>query len=90
MKSTTETILVKSPHRQEIYSQEQILEFARCADPVSGPMYFLDNFFMIQHPTRGKMLYHPFDYQKRLINTYHGYRYSISRGIPPVVCHVRS
>ena len=78
MKSTTETILVKSPHRREIYSQEQILDFARCADPVTGPMYFMDNFFMIQHPTRGRMLYHPYEYQKRLINTYHGYRYSIS------------
>jgi len=38
----------------------------------------MDHFFYIQHPTRGKMLYHPFDYQKRLINTYHNYRFSIS------------
>ena len=38
----------------------------------------MDHFFYIQHPTRGKMLYHPFDYQKRLIATYHNYRYSIS------------
>jgi hypothetical protein len=49
-----------------------------CADPVTGPQYFMDNFFYIQHPVRGKMLYHPFDYQKRLIDTYHNYRYSIS------------
>jgi hypothetical protein len=38
----------------------------------------MDHFFHIQHPTKGKMLYHPFDYQKRLIETYHNYRYSIS------------
>jgi hypothetical protein len=38
----------------------------------------MDNFFHIQHPIRGKMLYHPFDYQKRLIDTYHNYRFSIS------------
>ena len=49
-----------------------------CADADSGPLYFMDHFFYIQHPTRGKMLYHPFDYQKRLIATYHNYRYSIS------------
>jgi len=73
-----ETVLVKSPHRRETYTQQQIEEFARCADPVTGPMYFLDNFFYIQHPVRGRMLYHPFEYQKRLIETYHGYRYSIS------------
>jgi hypothetical protein len=41
-------------------------------------MYFLDNFFFIQHPVKGRMLYHPFDYQRRLIDVYHNYRFSIS------------
>ena len=73
-----ETVLVKSPHRREVFSEQEIEEFARCADPVTGPMYFMSNFFHIQHPTRGKMLYRPFDYQQRLIHTYHSYRNSIS------------
>ena len=73
-----ETVLVKSPHRREVFSEQEIQEFARCADPVTGPVYFMSNFFHIQHPTRGKMLYRPFDYQRRLIDTYHGYRNSIS------------
>ena len=77
-KPQLDTVLVKSPHRRETYTEQEILEFSRCADPITGPMYFLDNFFYIQHPTRGKMLYHPWDYQRRLINTYHGYRFSIS------------
>ena len=76
--TTLDTVLVKAPHRREMYTDQQLTEFAACADPVTGPMYFLDNHFFIQHPTRGKMRYHPFDYQKRLINTYHDYRYSIS------------
>jgi len=33
---------------------------------------------MIQHPTRGAMNYHPWEFQKRLIETYHSYRSSIS------------
>ena len=70
--------LVKTPHRKEVFTEDEIREFALCADPVNGPMYFMDNFFYIQHPTRGKMLYHPYEYQKRLIETYHNYRYSIS------------
>jgi hypothetical protein len=41
-------------------------------------MYFMNNFFYIQHPVRGKMLYHPFEYQERLINNYHQNRFSIS------------
>jgi hypothetical protein len=48
-----------------MYTDDQIKEFALCADPITGPGYFLDNFFYIQHPTKGRMLYHPFDYQKR-------------------------
>jgi hypothetical protein len=78
LKSSLETVLVKAPHRKEVYSDQELTEFALCADPVNGPLYFMDHFFYIQHPTRGKMLYHPFDYQKRLIATYHNYRYSIS------------
>ena len=73
-----ETVLVKAPHRKEVYTDEELREFALCADPANGPLYFMDHFFYIQHPTRGKMLYHPFEYQTRLIHTYHNYRYSIS------------
>lgn len=73
-----EGVLIKAPHRRQSFTPEQLDEFMRCADPVSGPQYFMDNFFYIQHPTRGKMLYHPFDYQKRLIDTYHNFRFSIS------------
>ena len=73
-----DAVLVKSPHRREVYSEQEIAEFALCADPVDGPMYFMDNFFYIQHPTKGKMLYHPFEYQRRLIENYHNNRFSIS------------
>ena len=75
---SAETSLVKAPHRRQTFTDQQLEQFVRCADPVTGPQYFMDNFFHIQHPTRGKMLYHPFDYQKRLIDTYHNYRFSIS------------
>ena len=70
--------LAKTPYKKETYTEQQLREFALCADPVTGPAYFMDNFFYIQHPVKGKMRYHPFDYQKRLIDTYHGYRFSIS------------
>ena len=78
MSKNLESVLIKSPHRRETYTQEQIEEFVKCADPASGPLYFMDHFFYIQHPTQGRMMYHPFEYQQRLIATYHDYRYSIS------------
>ena len=77
-KPVLDTILVKAPHRRETYTEQELEDFARCADPVDGPMHFLDNFFHIQHPTLGKMVYHPFEYQRRLINNYHSNRFSIS------------
>ena len=74
----TENVLVKKPHQQESFTNDQLKEFAKCADPITGPEYFMSNYFYIQHPTKGRMLYQPFEYQKGLINSYHNYRYSIS------------
>lgn len=70
--------LAKTPYKKQLYTEQQLEEFAKCADSISGPQYFMDNYFYIQHPVRGKMQYHPFEYQKRLIDTYHKYRFSIS------------
>jgi hypothetical protein len=77
-KSTLDTVLVKAPHRRETYTEQELDEFMKCADPVTGAMYFMDHFFHIQHPTKGKMLYHPFEYQRRLLENYHTNRFSIS------------
>ena len=78
MSKSLEGVLVKPAHKKQVFTEEQLKEFMLCADPVTGPEYFLDNYFYIQHPTRGKMVYHPYEYQKKLIHTYHNYRFSIS------------
>ena len=78
MAQMTETVLIKKPNMRESYTETQIKEIIKCADPITGPQYFLDNYFYIQHPTKGRMLYVPYEYQRRLVDTYHGYRYSIS------------
>jgi hypothetical protein len=70
--------LIKKPYVVATFNEQQIREFVACADPVTGPEYFMSNFFYIQHPVRGRMLYEPYEYQKRLIHTYHNYRFSIS------------
>lgn len=78
MAKSLEGVLVKKAHLIESFTTEHILEFAKCADPITGPEYFMSTYFYIQHPTQGRMLYQPYDYQKRLIHTYHNYRFSIS------------
>ena len=78
MSKSLEGVLVKKPYARSVYTDEQVKEFALCTDSETGPDYFLRHFFYIQHPTKGRMLYQPFDYQTRLIDTYHNYRFSIS------------
>ena len=68
----------KSQTKKQVFTEQELEDFMRCADTITGPEYFMDHFFYIQHPTRGSMNYHPWDYQKRLIDTYHNYRFSIS------------
>jgi hypothetical protein len=73
------TSLVKTPYQKTKFkTQKELDDFVKCCDPDTGYLYFMDNFFMIQHPTRGSMNYHPWKYQERLIETYHKYRFSIS------------
>ena len=59
-------------------TNEQITEYARCADPETGYRHFMENYFYIQHPTRGKLLYNPYEFQVRLIDNYHSNRFSVS------------
>ena len=78
MAKPLENVLVKKPNRIESWGEQQIRDILLCADSKTGPQYFLDNFFHIQHPTRGGIKYVPYEYQCRLVNSYHNYRYSIN------------
>lgn len=78
MSKSLDGSLIKKAYQRDEFTEVQIREFMKCADPVTGPEYFMSNYFYIQHPVQGRMLYDPFDYQKRLIHTYHNYRFSIS------------
>ena len=78
MAKPIENSLIKKPNVQESYTEQQLHEVIKCADPITGPQYFLNNYFYIQHPTRGRMKYTPFEYQERLVDSYHNFRFSIN------------
>ncbi len=73
-----DAVLVKKPHRKQKFTSEQMLEFAKCADPDTGVFYFMNNHFIIQHPTQGRMQYHPYEYQTKLLEVYHNHRFNIN------------
>ena len=74
----TDNKLVKTAYSQVRYTEQDIEDLQKCADPIDGPHYFLEHFFYIQHPTKGKLRYEPFDYQRRLIDSYHQHRFNVN------------
>ena len=70
--------LTKKAHSKVKFTGDQILELNRCMDPKTGPIYFMKKYCMIQHPTKGSMPFEMFDYQSRLVSTYHNNRFSIA------------
>ena len=70
--------LIKKPYVKMAYTTEEIIHLQKCADPLTGPMYFMENFFYIQHPLRGRIKFEAFDYQDELIENYHNNRFSIN------------
>jgi len=70
--------LVKKAHSKQRFSEQDIQDLASCMDPINGPHHFLDNFFFIQHPVKGKLKYEAFEYQRRLIDSYHQHRFNVN------------
>jgi|TARA_R110000796_G_scaffold132393_1_gene247846 hypothetical protein len=70
--------LTKKAHSKVKFTGDQILELNKCMDPKTGPIYFMKKYCMIQHPTKGSMPFEMFDYQTRLVSTYHNNRFSIA------------
>jgi hypothetical protein len=70
--------LIKKPYIKLPYSDSEIQDLIQCADQVTGPMFYLENHFYIQHATRGRLKFVPFDYQVQLVDNYHSNRYSIN------------
>ena len=78
MSRSLDGVLIKRANQSQLYTQQQIQDFARCADSKTGVFYFMDNYFFIQHPTKGQLLYQPYEYQVKLLETYHNYRFNIN------------
>ncbi len=72
---SVDTNLIKKPYQKEKFTNEQFQELARCA---VDPEYFMLEHCYIQHPTKGRMKFALYPYQKRLVEVYHQNRYSIA------------
>ncbi|NDG32882.1 hypothetical protein EB118_22790, partial [bacterium] len=78
MALTKDYKLVKNANVQQKWTQQEIDDLIACSDQKLGPHYFLKKFFYIQHPVKGKLLFEPFDYQRRLVDSYHSHRFNVN------------
>ena len=78
MAKSLDGVLTKKAHKQEKFTEQQVTDLLLCGDSKDGYEYFAKNFFYIQHPVKGKMLFEPFEYQIRLLHSYHDFRFNIN------------
>jgi hypothetical protein len=78
MAKSLDGVLTKKAHTKEKFTEEQVQHLLACADPDTGYEYFAKHFFYIQHPVKGKVLFEPFEYQIRLLHSYHDFRFNIN------------
>ena len=78
MSKSLDGVLTKKANQKETYTEAQIQDLLSCMDPDQGYLYFAKNFAHIQHPTKGKLIFEPFEYQLRLMHSYHTYRFNIN------------
>lgn len=78
MSKSLDQVLTKKAHSQGTYTEAQIEELAQCIDPDEGYLNFAKQFAYIQHPVQGKLLFDPYDFQERLMYSYHNYRFNIN------------
>jgi len=78
MARNVDNALTKRAHIKQQWTEQQIQDMISCMDPEFGYLYFAKNFFHIQHPVKGKLLFDPFEYQLNLLNSYHSYRFNIN------------
>ena len=78
MSKSLDGVLTKKANQRETFTEDQILDLKECMDPDTGYLYFAKHFAYIQHPVKGKLLFDPFEYQTRLLHSYHNYRFNIN------------
>jgi len=70
--------LTKPAYAKSRYNEQQLLDLKRCADKKTGYLYFMENFVWIQHPTKGRLRFEPYEFQKKLLETYNNNRFAIA------------
>jgi len=72
MAKNLEGLLIKKANTIQTYTKYEQSEFAKCLDPKDGYLHFITNYYYVQSYT-GKCLFKPYDYQIKLLESFHNY-----------------
>jgi len=64
-------VKLKPPNVPTSYTPAQLKELYACA---KDPLYFMQQYLYVQHPTRGKIQFKAYEFQKELITNYWSHR----------------
>jgi hypothetical protein len=78
MSKSLDGVLIKKANKKETFNEQQIQDLMLCMDPDEGYLHFAKHFAYIQHPVKGKLLFDPYEYQLRLLHSYHNHRFNIN------------
>ena len=73
-----DTTLIKTAHKTQKFTEQDIIDLQECNDQFNGHKYFLRKFFAIQHPTRGQIQYEAYGYQDALVDSLHNFRFNVN------------
>ena len=76
VKSYVNNPLIKASHQTQEFTEEQIQEFVKCAN---SPEYFIVNYIKIVHLERGLVPFEMYDFQKKMVSTFHENRFTICK-----------
>ena len=71
---SVDTNLIKKPYQREKFTKAELEELVKCTQ---DPTHFLLEHCFIQHPTKGRMKFDLYDFQKKLVDVYQ-LRFSIA------------
>ena len=78
VRKSLEGNLTKRAYAKSKYNDKKLLDLKKCADKENGYLWFMENHMWIQHPTKGRMKFKPYEFQKRLLQTYNDNRFAIA------------
>ena len=72
--NTPEFDIVKRAHVKTDWTEDKLQQLLKCSE---DPLYFMENFMRIQHPTKGALPFVPYLYQRRMVKAMSDHRFSI-------------